>query len=87
MFFQSSIKILSLQKDNNNAAKMYWPQDAASLEIGSFNVFNNGEHVHSGNKNIVIRDLEIIMEDTDYVSLRNYFQPFHLTQTATPLIK
>ena len=74
-FNQIKICILSLQRDSKNAAKIYWPQDAASLEIGSITVSNNGVNVDSRNKNIIIRDLEISIEDTDYVSKRNYFQP------------
>ena len=49
---------------------VYWPPEVAtSMELGSMNISNNGYNVDSKNRNIHIRELELNIEDNDYVRL------------------
>ena len=59
-------KTFSSQKQGS-AAVVYWPEIGTSMEFGSMIVSNNGYTVDSKNKNIHIRELELRMEDSDYV--------------------
>ena len=46
----------------------YWPPDVAtSMELGSMIISNNVYGVDSKNRNIHIRELEISIDETDYV--------------------
>ena len=47
---------------------MYWPSEiGTSMEFGSMNIANTGNIVDSKNRNIHIRELELSIEDSDYV--------------------
>ena len=49
---------------------MYWPREVAtSMELGSMIISNNGYNVDSKNRNIHMRELELNIEDSDYVRL------------------
>ena len=46
---------------------MYWPEVGTSMELESMIISNNGYTVDSRNKNIHMRELELSIEDSDYV--------------------
>ena len=49
---------------------MYWPpQMGTSMELGSMIISNNNYIADSEKKNILIRELELSIEDSDYVRL------------------
>ena len=46
----------------------YWPPKiGTTMEFGWMIVSNNGYNVDSKNKNVYIRELELSIEDNDYV--------------------
>ena len=49
---------------------IYWPLEVGTaMAFGSMIIANNGYNVDSKNKNIHIRELELNIEDSDYVGL------------------
>ena len=46
---------------------MYWPEVGTSMELESMIISNNGYTVDMTSKNIHIRELELTIEDNDYV--------------------
>ena len=56
-----------LQKESNSDV-VYWPSEiGTSMEFESMIISNNSNSVDSKNKNIHIRELELTIEDSDYV--------------------
>ena len=57
-------------QEQNDSAVMYWPSEiGTSIEFGSMAILNTGNIVDSKNRNIHIRELELSIEDNDYVRL------------------
>ena len=57
-----------LLQEKSSAAVVYWPPEVAtSMELGSMIISNNGYNVDSNNKNIHIRELEMRIDESDYV--------------------
>ena len=55
-------------QNQGSAAVMYWPSEiGTSVEFGSLVILNIGNIIDKKNRNIHIRELELSIEDNDYV--------------------
>ena len=70
-----------LLQEESSAAVMYWPPEmGTSMELGSMIISNKNYSAHSEKKNIHIRELELTIQDSNYVrshsekSLFNFFR-------------
>ena len=69
------ITYLLIFQEQSSPAVVYWPSElGSSTEFVTMIISNNSNSVDSKNKNIHIRELELSIEDSDYVRFLNIFE-------------